>query len=344
MSDSLRNSKEKALVSIIVPVYNAEKYLTECIESILKQDYHNIELILVNDGSSDRSLDICRKYEGDNIVVIDKRNEGVSIARNIGLSRAQGFYVGFVDSDDRIPNNAISTLVSAIEKDCGDYVVGQFSYDYDGKLISHNLRLQSGKYQRDELLTKFIDDGTLSGFLLGSACCGLYKKNILDNFHIVFNSKIKLNEDGLFNFEYVLRANTICVINEVVYYYRQYNESSSKRTEFADTNEIIYNYLLNYDWDREQYCYEEQMKARNVSIALWDLLRISRDDTLSDNIRYIRNRISKIEVREGIHYLNYEGMNFYKKTIAWLIHYQHSVMLCLLIRFIIPIANKHLKR
>src|SRR5690606_18531829 len=92
------------LISIVVPVYNSEKYLPECIESILNQNYANIELIIVNDGSTDNSLSIAEKFsENDSrIKILSQRNSGVSAARNLGISIAQGDYIGFVDSDDTV--------------------------------------------------------------------------------------------------------------------------------------------------------------------------------------------------------------------------------------------------
>ena len=107
------------LISVIVPIYNSEKYLPKCIESILSQTYKNLELILINDGSTDNSLNICNYYKSlDNrIIVIDKPNEGVSATRNLGIKIAKGDYLGFVDSDDYIEDNMYEVLLTQIETD-----------------------------------------------------------------------------------------------------------------------------------------------------------------------------------------------------------------------------------
>ena len=99
-------------VSIIVPVYNAEKYLIRCVDSIINQTYKNLEIILINDGSIDNSLEIMKKYKviDNRIIIIDKKNEGVSIARNVGIKSSSGKYICFVDSDDYIENNMIQIL------------------------------------------------------------------------------------------------------------------------------------------------------------------------------------------------------------------------------------------
>ena len=108
----------KEILSIIVPVYNAENYLKECIDSILGQKYSNIELILVNDGSKDSSLSICNEYKKNDfrVKVIDKQNEGVSIARNVGIEAAKGKYIGFVDSDDLVMNDTFFILIEKLKK------------------------------------------------------------------------------------------------------------------------------------------------------------------------------------------------------------------------------------
>ena len=109
-------------VSIIVPIYNAEKWLEKCINSIIKQLYHNIEILLVNDGSTDKSLEICQKFakKDNRIIIIDKPNEGVSKSRNIGIEKATGEYIKFVDSDDWLEENTCEELVELIEKEKTD--------------------------------------------------------------------------------------------------------------------------------------------------------------------------------------------------------------------------------
>ena len=107
-----------AVVSIIVPVYNSEKYLPDCVESLVNQSYKNIEILLVNDGSTDGSLMLCQKYQNKDhrIVVINSRHGGVSVARNLGIIKATGEYLAFVDSDDMVSENYIERLVEPVLK------------------------------------------------------------------------------------------------------------------------------------------------------------------------------------------------------------------------------------
>ena len=117
------------LVTIIVPVYNTSKYLNKCLDTLLAQTYENIEIILVDDGSTDNSLEICKSYEEKDkrIVVISKANGGSSSARNVGLDAAKGSYVGFVDSDDYVDGDFVSLMMEAIEK--YDVPMAQISRD-----------------------------------------------------------------------------------------------------------------------------------------------------------------------------------------------------------------------
>ena len=113
---------ENPLISIVVPVYNCEQYISECIDSILGQTYTNIQLILVDDGSTDNSLAICENYldRDRRVLLISQENLGVSMARNAGLDAAEGAYIGFVDSDDFIDRKMYEKLFSLIRRDCSD--------------------------------------------------------------------------------------------------------------------------------------------------------------------------------------------------------------------------------
>ena len=131
---------EKVKISIIIPIYNVENYLEKCIESALNQTYKNLEIILVNDGSKDKSLDICRKYEfiDNRIILIDKPNAGVWLARYDGIKKATGSYISFMDSDDYIEKDYIEKLYSKAQENDYDIVVCGFKRieDETGKVFS----------------------------------------------------------------------------------------------------------------------------------------------------------------------------------------------------------------
>lgn len=214
------------LISIIVPVYNVEKYLPECIESILSQSYSNFELILVDDGSKDKSGIICDEYaKRDNrIKVYHKQNGGVSSARNLGLDNADGEWITFVDSDDIVEPNYLSSMVLYTEN--YDFSIIQFSLNRIGWPSSINQefsnieKILSMKEYAKSLLNYTVDTGP---------CARLYRSQILNNLSnsvenqkkIRFNTNLTIGEDLIFNLEYSLKNNSQAIlIDKPIYNYR----------------------------------------------------------------------------------------------------------------------------
>jgi glycosyltransferase involved in cell wall biosynthesis len=199
-----------SLISIIVPIYNTEQYLAKCIESILEQTYHRLELILINDGSTDHSLDICKHYQSmdERIVLIDKRNEGVSAARNLGISLAKGDYIGFVDSDDYIEKNMYETLIRQMEEDNTALCV--MSYH---TIRSYGLKQEKRIISQKEAINELL----LLRFPTSLWAC-LYSKDIIKG--ISLNAQIHFFEDFEFNYRILLDADRISLCNQELYHYR----------------------------------------------------------------------------------------------------------------------------
>jgi len=215
-----------SLISIIVPIYNAEKYLSECIKSILCQTYKNIQLILINDGSTDNSLDICNYYKtiDNRILIIDKPNEGVSAARNIGIKYAEGEYIGFVDSDDYIQENMYELLLKQMKNDksqvCAmtSYTISSFEKHnsiYKDKIISGNEAL------KHLLLLRFPT----------SLWAYLYSKDVIKNSYL--NDEIHFFEDFELNYRVLSISSTVSICDQKLYNYRS-NEGSINRQEIND--------------------------------------------------------------------------------------------------------------
>ena len=175
------------LISLIVPVYNMEKLLNRCLDSIAAQDYQNFEAILINDGSTDHSLDICNQYaQKDNrFIVISKKNAGVSEARNTGLSIAKGDYIQFIDSDDFILPGMLSTMSNAIENSNSDICVCQFAYGYFEGTEYNIIRpdnIPLGEMNSIDFERIMIN--RTNGYYDGIVCSPwnkLYKKELFDN-------------------------------------------------------------------------------------------------------------------------------------------------------------------
>ena len=212
-------------VSVIVPVYNTEKFLDGCITSILGQDYANIELVLINDGSSDRSGVICEKYAENypNIIYRYRDNAGVSAARNAGLDIASGDYVVFVDSDDRIKSNMISLMVGALESASADLCICGYDVVRVGGVFPV-ANSPARVYGQDEVAEYFAVH--FSEAVASSVCCKLYKRELICH---RFDTNISMGEDLLFNLDYVKRAEAVVAIPETLYIYDKNNDASLTR-------------------------------------------------------------------------------------------------------------------
>ena len=201
------DNKKKELVTIVVPIYNMEKYLDRCIQSILKQDYENIEIILVNDGSIDNSLDICKKYKKDNnnIIIIDKKNEGVSIARNEGIKNAKGEWIMFVDPDDYLENNIVSTLVNSA-RNSEDIVSCSCKID-KGNIITdaHFFKksfIACTLEDKERLFLQLLDlnyEQVNAYTAIGVPWAKIYRTDFFNKNNLLFDRKLKRMQDNIFN-------------------------------------------------------------------------------------------------------------------------------------------------
>lgn len=208
----------KNMISVIVPIYNAEKHLARCIESIRRQTYSNIEIILINDGSTDRSLEICEQFSviDSRIILIDKVNEGVSATRNKGITVAKGEYIGFVDSDDYIEENMYEILIKRIQED-------------DSQLSAlTNYTINDFKNN-----SEFDRNGTINGvealkylFYLSfptSLWAYLYTRDVLRG--VILNDKVHYFEDFEFNALVLKNSKKVSLCNEMLYNYNINDES-----------------------------------------------------------------------------------------------------------------------
>ena len=213
----------KSLVSIIVPVYNGEKYLAKCLESILLQTYPNFELILINDGSTDSSGDICQLYvqKDKRIHFINKVNAGVSEARNDGLKKATGEYIMFVDSDDWLDKRCLEFLLAnLLEYKCDLSIVGYREIEIDGKLDSDTSLIGFERLMTAEETMEHLFQA-IDFFSLCYPWGKLYKKSIIDENHLCFDKRIAIGEDRLFIFEYLLHCKWVFCSSTAFYSYLQ---------------------------------------------------------------------------------------------------------------------------
>jgi len=213
-------------ISIIVPIYNADKYLSRCIESVLAQSFRNFELLLVDDGSTDKSGDICKKYakQDHRIQVYHKKNGGVSSARNIGLKHASGEWVLFIDADDELLEHSLNNMINETKRQIDLVVYGYKSYDDNNKLLFSTLQEQRAEViDANEMIKRLFVWPYYNGYLWNK----LFNLLTIKNNHISFNEHIYYNEDRLFCIEYINAIhNAIYYSSFPVYLYRKHNDSA----------------------------------------------------------------------------------------------------------------------
>lgn len=246
------------LVSVIVPVYKTEQYLSKCLDSIINQNYPNVEIIVVDDGSPDKSPVLCDRYADKDarIRVIHKNNGGQSSARNAGLRIASGEYVCFVDSDDYIATDMITTLHTLISKNVAD--IAKVDYVSVKGIHPRIVKSQSQVYC-------FEDNDVQEAFLdlnIDSVCTCMYKRELIKDISFIEG---KISEDIPFNFQAFCRANRFVYLPQAKYYY-VYNPSST-------SNGVLNNKKLDYLHFRRQiydyYKKTENKKLQDKAAALY---------------------------------------------------------------------------
>lgn len=222
-------------ISIIVPVYNVEKYLSRCLNSILNQTYSHLEIIIVNDGSTDNSLNICNEFaeKDKRIVLINQRNKGLSGARNTGLRFASGDYVGFIDSDDMIESDMIEDCYKIIESYSPDVITTNVLSYKRGNASYTEFRnnLPYGKILNKKEIIKHFIEPYYGGYMgiIPSVWSKLYKLAFLKRNNHFFDETLKRSEDYWFNFFVFITAEDVYAINKGYYHYYA-NEGSMIRS------------------------------------------------------------------------------------------------------------------
>lgn len=206
-------------VSIIIPVYNAEKQLERCIESVLKQDYTDFELLLINDGSSDKSGYICERYATSDarIRVVHKENTGVSDSRNLGISMAKGEFLQFLDSDDWITPEATGLLVRGAEKFNCEMVIAEF-YRVVGERLARKGDIQEDiVMDREEFAVHMMNNP--ADFYYGVLWNKLYRRDIIVDNALRMDKEISWCEDFIFNMQYIRYVKKVYALQVPIYYY-----------------------------------------------------------------------------------------------------------------------------
>lgn len=294
----------KELVSIIVPVYNCEKYLEECITSLINQDYPNIEIILVNDGSKDNSGQICDYYAGkDNRVrVIHKKNEGVSSARNRGIAEAKGTWLTFVDADDWVTTDYISSMYFYVDNQT-DLVIGRTIAFRDNKKMPDGYRgleveIFSLERKKELFMSIFNDNIKLMKFPHISTCSAkLIRLSVVRSNNISYSKDLKYYEDALFNMQLISLSHVVKMIDKEIYMYRLHSLSSTKRYDASTVKnyEVVYNAFEESQFNNIYEQFEDVFKIKNLHTIL-----LNYHNSNSDSVDFIKELCSSDTYRNSI--------------------------------------------
>lgn len=241
----------KVKISIIVPIYNVEKFLKKCIDSILEQDFEDFELILINDGSTDNSLEIAKKYCDERIVLIDKKNEGLSATRNLGIKRAKGEYILHIDSDDWIAPNYLKTVYSEALSQEAEIVITDYYINYSDKVAIYK-KIGRGIWKNDNInCTKKIINSEINPNVWNK----LIKRSLYTDNNIYHPVNIQYGEDLAVTPRLMYYAKKIIKINKAFVHYRQNPMSITKTAklnsifELKDCLDILKKFFSDKEFD-----------------------------------------------------------------------------------------------
>ncbi|MCQ5386541.1 glycosyltransferase [Hungatella hathewayi] len=300
------NQQIEPSVSIIVPVYNTEQYIRLCIDSLVNQTLREIEIILVDDGSTDLSSQICDEYANydTRIRVIHKKNAGLGMARNSGLEIAKGKYIGFIDSDDFTSPKMFSTLYKnavSNEADVSYCILKKFTENNElVKCKSNNSKTRTwkGKEQIENYILDRIGLPPISlidNLYGASVCCGIFRREIIKNWNIMFESERDfIAEDLLFNIEFVSHCNVVIHEDVALYFYRCTPQSltTTYRIDRFDKNCLLYHEMCR----RLKYKYSEERIFNSTARYFLTFTRIAIiQEVLNIKTNGIKHAIKKIK-------------------------------------------------
>lgn len=290
----LNIEERRPSISIIVPVFNVEKYLSQCLESLKNQTLNNIEIILIDDGATDKSGIICDDYaEIDRrFKVIHKKNGGLSSARNAGLGIAIGDYIMFVDSDDWVDTKFCESPYKTAIDTGADIVVFLRSWDRNGILKNQSVFPYEGKYLEKDLLTTFWP---ITGVVVWNK---LYKRSIFEKLRFPDG---RLSEDTALTHKLIHKANQVWVINQYLYYHRLARPGSimTEKTIKLINDEQFFNLKRISDLQRWSYVCKADVSRQ----ALLYLMTLGENAELSDKCKSILNQYTKVSGSYKIRFL-----------------------------------------
>lgn len=301
------------LFSIIIPVYNSGKYLEYCIDSILKQDFNDYEIILVDDGSTDNSPMICDKYmeSNTNIKAIHKINGGVSSARYDGIKCSNGKYIICIDSDDSVSSNFFSTLSKiCVEKSpdivCYGFYVGN-GHAYQKERLNNRIGYYSKSDIEKEIYSSLIQSSSASYFSPSLCSKAIRKELLIENFLV--DPLATIGEDGACVIPCIFKANSMYILDEPLYYYRYNDESATKGKKVFNWEypQIIAKHIEN-KLDMNLYDFKEQLN-RKITHDVFNAAQtqFNRKEKYSVIVKDIKNHLGLTYYKNAINKCKFEN-------------------------------------
>lgn len=322
-------------ISVIVPVYNAENYLVKCVESLLKQTYSNLEVVLIDDGSKDGSGKLCDEIaeKDSRVVVCHQDNAGVSVARNNGIKIASGQYIGFCDADDFVDVDMYETLYNSIKKNDSDIAMVSLSvHRLNGDIAK---AFGSGKEMtvfKEEAIKHFL----LDDMFCYSGYCHLIRSDICKSVH--FQVGRKMHEDRYFTFEILTKIEKASIVDECKYHYVLHPESATMKPFGEERLDVVYfaDKILGYI--KVNYPNLQELAEINRMKACVDVYKLIIKEPGAEK-KY--KAIMKNMHREILNSKCFKGLPMVRKTEIYLLKY-FEILYVLIIRVITYIKNRSL--
>ncbi len=349
----------EALVTIVIPIYNVGKYLEECVGSVKAQTFSNIEILLVDDGSTDGSSEICdRLAEGDERVrVIHKENGGAASARNLGIYEAKGKYVMFLDGDDWLDKDTVKTVAGCAEENDLDVVRFNYVREFSGKkLVKRNTFLEEKVYQDDECLEvcrqilgltgKELEHPENMNFL---ASCGfnMYRTELLRDSGVLF---IPIQEtgsfvDGLFNFCVFMKVKRFAYIDKSFYHYRKTNESAATaryRQNYLQRQTVLFEKIKKQiEENGMTEFFSEAYNNRIVLSSMEIAFNAMRQKAgFSSKYREIKSMLKHPDFKKAYKNFSLKPMKLKWKVYFFFIKYSMPLFTCIMTSIILKLKNR----
>ena len=306
------NNKQSYLVSIIVPAYNAEKYIEKCLLSILNQKYTNIEVIVINDGSTDNTLHLINEISRNDtrVIVVNNDNSGVSVSRNIGIEKSKGEYLIFVDSDDYISSDYVDYMLSLVEQTGSEFCLSKYCFT----------NVKEHQTEHESIIKLTPEDATallLSPEVVVGCWNKIFKRSLIMQTNAKFSTTLFYGEGLTFITYLSQRASSVGVGNRKVYYYRRNNELSATTKFDIDK---LYNGEKALNGIKENLIIESSKinKMMNLHLSLFSLGAITRIHS---------NGVKKKYLSDYNHWKSNIGKNLFETILSKDISYYRKILL-----------------